>query len=269
MEARLRPGQRLVERELTERIGVSRTTVREAIGELAAYGLVTTIPHKGAIVSVPSLQEAAELYDVRALLEGADARQFAERASPPRWSRCAKHSARVSEARRPRISGSWCRRRTPVTVFCSGCSSPSRKSGQASRRLKPVTVRLPLRQPPTTCVRRAAAVQKLCSLQSCGGRTRLTSSQGQGTWDSCLSAFSLLPGRATRPWERHCWWSHERGDCHGSRLPGQSPYMSHKRHPTSPLRVGRAPRQQAAQALRAGLPAQPPTYGSCYGAISW
>ena len=56
MEARLRPGQCLVERELTERIGVSRTTVREAIGELAAYGLVTTIPHKGAIVSVPSLQ---------------------------------------------------------------------------------------------------------------------------------------------------------------------------------------------------------------------
>jgi GntR family transcriptional regulator, trigonelline degradation regulator len=82
MEARLRPGQRLVERELTERIGVSRTTVREAIRELAAYGLVTTIPHKGAIVSVPSLQEAAELYDVRALLEGAAARQFAERASP-------------------------------------------------------------------------------------------------------------------------------------------------------------------------------------------
>jgi DNA-binding FadR family transcriptional regulator len=46
MEARLRPGQRLVERELTERIGVSRTTAREAIRELAAYGPVTTIPHK-------------------------------------------------------------------------------------------------------------------------------------------------------------------------------------------------------------------------------
>jgi hypothetical protein len=204
MEARLRPGQRLVERELTERIGVSRTTVRETIGELAAYGLITTIPHKGVIVSVPSLQEAAELYDVRALLEGAAARQLAERASPPRWPRCAKHSARVSEARCPRISGSWCRRRTPFTVFCSrvqgtkrsrgswtGCalvwplcaqlrlallgdrSCPSRKSGRSSRRLKPVTVRLPLRQPPTTCVRRAGAVQKLCSLQSCGGRARV------------------------------------------------------------------------------------------------
>ena len=50
------PGERMSELPLVERIGVSRTTVREASGELAAYGLVTTIPHKGAIVSVPSLQ---------------------------------------------------------------------------------------------------------------------------------------------------------------------------------------------------------------------
>jgi DNA-binding GntR family transcriptional regulator len=77
---RLRPGQRLVERELVERIGVSRTTIREALRELAAEGLVTTIPQKGAIVAVPSWTEAAEVYEVRALLEGAAAREFAERA---------------------------------------------------------------------------------------------------------------------------------------------------------------------------------------------
>jgi DNA-binding GntR family transcriptional regulator len=77
---RLRPGQRLVERELVERIGVSRTTIREALRELAAEGLVTTIPQRGAIVAVPSWTEAAEVYEVRALLEGAAAREFAERA---------------------------------------------------------------------------------------------------------------------------------------------------------------------------------------------
>jgi DNA-binding GntR family transcriptional regulator len=77
---RLRPGQRLVERELIERIGVSRTTIREALRELAAEGLVRTIPQRGAIVAVPSWQEAAEVYEVRALLEGAAAREFAERA---------------------------------------------------------------------------------------------------------------------------------------------------------------------------------------------
>src|SRR5512146_1240513 len=77
---RLQPGQRLVERELIERIGVSRTTVREALRELAAEGLVTTIPQKGAIVAIPSPKEAAEVYEVRALLEGLAASEFATNA---------------------------------------------------------------------------------------------------------------------------------------------------------------------------------------------
>jgi DNA-binding GntR family transcriptional regulator len=76
VEMRLHPGQRLVERELIERLGVSRTTIREALRELAAEGLVTTIPQKGAIVAIPSPKEAAEVYEVRALLEGLAAREF-------------------------------------------------------------------------------------------------------------------------------------------------------------------------------------------------
>jgi hypothetical protein len=66
----------------------------------------------------------------------------------------------------------------------------------------------------------------------------LTSSQSRGTWDSCLAAFSLLPGRATRPWGRLFWWPHERGDGHGSQLPGRSPYTSLLRHPL-PIFQGR------------------------------
>ena len=81
VELRLQPGQRLVERELIARLGVSRTTIREALRELAAEGLVQSIPQKGSIVAVPTLKEAGEVYDVRALLEGAAARQFAERAT--------------------------------------------------------------------------------------------------------------------------------------------------------------------------------------------
>lgn len=81
VEMRLRPGQRLVERELIERIGVSRTTIREALRQLAAEGLVTTIPQKGAIVAAPSAKQAAELYEVRALLEAAIAKEFALSAS--------------------------------------------------------------------------------------------------------------------------------------------------------------------------------------------
>ena len=81
LEMRLKPDQRLVERELIEQTGVSRTTIREVLRQLAAEGLVTTIPHKGTIVASPSIERAAELYEVRAVLEGMAARQFAERAT--------------------------------------------------------------------------------------------------------------------------------------------------------------------------------------------
>jgi DNA-binding GntR family transcriptional regulator len=81
VEQRLPPGHRLIERELVEQIGVSRTTVREVLRELAAEGLVTTIPQKGAIVAVPTRDEATELYEVRAVLEGLAARRFVEHAS--------------------------------------------------------------------------------------------------------------------------------------------------------------------------------------------
>jgi DNA-binding GntR family transcriptional regulator len=81
VEMRLRPEQRLVERELIEQTGVSRTTIREVLRQLASEGLVTTIPNKGVVVTAPSLERAAELYEVRAVLEGMAAREFAERAS--------------------------------------------------------------------------------------------------------------------------------------------------------------------------------------------
>jgi GntR family transcriptional regulator, trigonelline degradation regulator len=81
VEQRLRPGHRLIERELIEQIGVSRTTVREVLRQLAAEGLVTTIPQKGAIVASPSRADAEDLYEVRATLEALAARRFAQRAS--------------------------------------------------------------------------------------------------------------------------------------------------------------------------------------------
>jgi DNA-binding GntR family transcriptional regulator len=81
LDFRYKPGQRLIERELIEQIGVSRTTIREVLRELDAEGLVTTIPQRGAVVVVPTPEEAADLYDVRASLEALAARRFVERAS--------------------------------------------------------------------------------------------------------------------------------------------------------------------------------------------
>lgn len=82
MEFRLKPGQRLVERELIEALRVSRTTVREALRELASEGLVTVVPQKGAMVSAPTVAEALDFYDVRASLEALVVERFVGRASP-------------------------------------------------------------------------------------------------------------------------------------------------------------------------------------------
>jgi DNA-binding GntR family transcriptional regulator len=82
VEQHLPPGHRLIERELIEQTGVSRTTVREVLRELTAEGLVRTIPQKGAIVAVPTAEEAADLYEVRAALEALAARRFVARATP-------------------------------------------------------------------------------------------------------------------------------------------------------------------------------------------
>jgi DNA-binding GntR family transcriptional regulator len=76
----LKPGERLVERELIERIGVSRTTIREVLRELTAEGLVVVVPKKGAVVYAPSKEEAKDLYAVRASLEALAVRRFIERA---------------------------------------------------------------------------------------------------------------------------------------------------------------------------------------------
>jgi DNA-binding GntR family transcriptional regulator len=76
----LKPGQRLIEREFIERLGISRTTFREAIRELAAEGLITVVAQKGASVSAPSLEEAMDLYEVRAALESLLVTRFVERA---------------------------------------------------------------------------------------------------------------------------------------------------------------------------------------------
>jgi DNA-binding GntR family transcriptional regulator len=81
LDFQLKPGQRLVERELIEQLGVSRTTIREALRELTSEGLVTVIPQRGAMVSAPSLEEAIDLYEVRAALESLVVQHFVERAS--------------------------------------------------------------------------------------------------------------------------------------------------------------------------------------------
>lgn len=77
----LAPGNRLVERELCEITGVSRTLIREALRQLESEGLVDVIPNKGPIVATISARQAREVFQLRAELEGLASELFAELAS--------------------------------------------------------------------------------------------------------------------------------------------------------------------------------------------
>jgi DNA-binding GntR family transcriptional regulator len=69
LDGDLRPGTRLGEVELAERLGVSRTPVREALSRLAAEGLVEIAPNRGARVATWSVAELEGVFDLRASLE--------------------------------------------------------------------------------------------------------------------------------------------------------------------------------------------------------
>ncbi len=64
------PGERFVERNLTKRLNVSRTPLREALKRLEQEGLVVCYPHRGCFVRVPSLEEASQAYEMRRVAEG-------------------------------------------------------------------------------------------------------------------------------------------------------------------------------------------------------
>jgi DNA-binding GntR family transcriptional regulator len=81
IDGRLAPGARLIERELTQMMGVSRTVIREALRQLESEGLIATIPNKGPVVRELTPAEAKDLYNIRAVLEGLAARLFVENAS--------------------------------------------------------------------------------------------------------------------------------------------------------------------------------------------
>ncbi len=82
LDGKLRPGERLVEDRLSVEFGVSRVPVREALRLLSVEGLVRIEPRRGASVANVSTEMADELVEVRALLEGLNARLAARRHDP-------------------------------------------------------------------------------------------------------------------------------------------------------------------------------------------
>ena len=79
LEGKLEPGQRLMEVQLAEQLGVSRTPVREAIRKLELEGLVVMLPRKGAYVADVSLKDIIDVLEIRSTLEGLAAYLAADR----------------------------------------------------------------------------------------------------------------------------------------------------------------------------------------------
>lgn len=75
------PGERLRERDLIERLKVSRTSLREALRQIEAEGLVALEPNRGPVVTTVTYEEVEELYEVRSVLEAQACSGFAERGS--------------------------------------------------------------------------------------------------------------------------------------------------------------------------------------------
>lgn len=79
LTGRLKPGQRLMEIDLAEKLGVSRTPIREAIRKLELEGLVVMEVRKGAYVADVSVKETLDILEVRSVLEGLAASLAAKR----------------------------------------------------------------------------------------------------------------------------------------------------------------------------------------------
>jgi len=78
-DGQLAPGQRLVETEFAKRLGVARTTIREAFQRLEAEGLLSQERHRGFLVRVINRAELRHIYEAKGALDGLAARLAAPR----------------------------------------------------------------------------------------------------------------------------------------------------------------------------------------------
>ncbi|HOJ77242.1 MAG TPA: GntR family transcriptional regulator [Bacillota bacterium] len=97
INGQLRPGERMMEIQLAEEMGVSRTPVREAIRKLELEGLVVMIPRKGAYVAGLSLKDIADVFEIRRALEGLAAELAADRITDQELENLERYLVKISE----------------------------------------------------------------------------------------------------------------------------------------------------------------------------
>lgn len=92
------PGERLVERRLADRLGVSRTVVREVLRHLEAEGLVETLAYQGPVVARLDPATVDQIYELREAIEVLAARACAERITGRDLDSLEKTLAAIEEA---------------------------------------------------------------------------------------------------------------------------------------------------------------------------
>ncbi|MCB2130088.1 MAG: GntR family transcriptional regulator [Rhodobacteraceae bacterium] len=105
IEGRLNDGDALRQDEIARMFGTSRIPVREAIAMLEQQGLVVTQRYKGAVVAGISPQEAAEIWDFRALLEGHVIEAAVPRMTAATFARARRHLDAFAKTANPRDWG--------------------------------------------------------------------------------------------------------------------------------------------------------------------
>jgi GntR family transcriptional regulator, trigonelline degradation regulator len=97
-----KPGDRITERELCERLNASRPSIRETLRQLEAEGLLDIYPNRGAVVRKLSTDTVLNLWEVRQALEAVAAERFARHGSPEQVERLEDAIRRMDAALRAR-----------------------------------------------------------------------------------------------------------------------------------------------------------------------
>lgn len=95
LKGKLKPGERLMEVDVANSLGISRTPLREAFLQLESEGFVKVIPRKGAIVAETSPEDAEETYQIKGALEGLAAKLAAEKISKDKIDELVKLNERM------------------------------------------------------------------------------------------------------------------------------------------------------------------------------
>ncbi|WP_428909142.1 GntR family transcriptional regulator [Niallia sp. Krafla_26] len=98
LEGELKAGDRLVERELAEKLNISRTPIREALFRLESQGFVKTVPRKGVIVAEISEKEILEVFTILSSLEVLAAKLTIEKLDGDTISKYKEYINKVEES---------------------------------------------------------------------------------------------------------------------------------------------------------------------------